>query len=56
MKGSPKAGHESVESYKIRLRKVAMATSRAMIKRAVLSMSGRIKAIYDAKGGHIARD
>ena len=56
LNGSPKTGRESVEAYKVRLRKVAMATSRAMIKRAVLSMSTRVQAVYDAEGGHIARD
>ena len=56
LKGGPKTGKENVEAYKVRLRKVAMATSKALIKKSLLSMHDRIKAVYEAKGGHIDRD
>ena len=54
--GGPKNGRENVEAYKVRLRRVAMATSKTLINRALLSMHDRIQAVYDAKGGHIAKD
>ena len=56
LKGGPKTGKENVEAYKVRLRKVAMATSKALIKKSLLSMHDRIKAVYEAEGGHIDRD
>ena len=44
------------QALKVRLRKVAMTTSRALIKRALLNMHARIKAVFDAEGGHIKMD
>ena len=46
----------SVAAYKARLRRVAMSIPEAEIREAVLSIKARAKAVYDAKGGDIARD
>jgi hypothetical protein len=56
LKEGPKSGRETVEQYKARLRQTAMKTSRVLIKKAILNMNVRIKAVYKAKGGHIDMD
>ena len=48
--------NESVESYKRRLRSVAMRIPSALIKKAVSGMKERATAIWQAGGGDIARD
>ena len=53
---APKAAKESLDKYKARLRKTAMATSKHLIAKAVRSIKKRAKAIYDAKGGDIDFD
>ena len=56
LKEGPKSGRETVEQYQARLRQTAMKTSRVLIKKAILNMNVRIKAVYKAKGGHIDMD
>ena len=48
--------HESVEAYKERLKKTAMAIPSDVIKRAVESIQVRAKQVVAAKGGDIQRD
>ena len=48
--------NESVESYKRRLRSVAMGIPRAVIKTAISGMKERAAAVWQAGGGDIARD
>lgn len=49
-------GRESVEAYKVRLRRVAMRTPPATVLKAVKAMRQRARDIAEAKGGDIARD
>ena len=49
-------GKETVADFKIRLRKVALATPVAVVRKAVEAMRSRAAAIADAQGGDIARD
>ncbi len=56
MKTGPKKRRETVHEYKIRLRKTAMTTSRALVRKAVANMHERAVAIYHAKGNHIDLD
>ena len=51
---SPKK--ESVSQYKTRLRRTAMAIPEAVIRKAVMSIKTRAKAVVEAKGGDIAAD
>jgi hypothetical protein len=55
-KCDPKTKKESVVEYKARLRKVAMSTSRVLIRKTLNNMHKRIAAIYEAKGQHIDID
>lgn len=55
-KCDPKAKKESVEDYKVRLRKVAMSTSRVLIRNALATMHKRIAAVYKAEGQNIKMD
>ena len=55
-KCDPKTKKESVKTYKVRLRKVAMSTSRVLIRKALATMHKRIAAIYKAKGQNIEMD
>jgi hypothetical protein len=47
---------ESVSQYKTRLRRTAMAIPEAVIRKAVMSIKTRAKAVVEAKGGDIAAD
>ena len=49
-------GKETIAAFKIRLRKVALATPVAVVRKAVAAMKTRAAAIADANGGHIKRD
>ena len=49
-------GRESVDQYKKRLRKVAMSTSRFLIRKTLATMKQRINAVYEARGNHIKID
>jgi len=55
-KCDPKTKKESVKTYKVRLRKVAMSTSKVLIRKALATMHKRIAAIYKAKGQNIEMD
>ena len=52
---SPPA-NETVEGYKSRLRRTAMRIPQAVIKKAVLDIRSRARAVAAAEGGDIARD
>ena len=49
-------GRETKTSFMARLRRVALATNRATIRKALAQMKPRIQAVYDAKGAHITMD
>ena len=49
-------GQETADAYKARLRRVAMAIPQALIRKVVLTIRDRAKAVVQAKGGHIPRD
>ena len=55
-KSDPKNKKESVLEYKKRLRKVAMSTSKVLIRKALANMKRRIAAVYAKKGQHIKID
>ena len=50
---APKSKKVTVHDFKRRLRKTALATPAALVKKAVGSIKTRIAAVYAAKGGHI---
>ena len=54
-KGAPE-GRESVSELKRRLRRLALATPRSTVVKAVEAMKSRARMIYDADGSVIARD
>ena len=54
-KGAPE-GRESVSEFKRRRRRVARATPRSTVVKAVEAMKSRARMIYDADGSDIARD
>ena len=54
-KTDPK-GRETAEAYKKRLRKTALATPRAAVRKMVASIRRKAKEIWDAKGGSISSD
>ena len=56
MKAGPRKGCEALDQYKVRLRKTAMAKSRALVRKAVANMHERSVAIYKAQGDHIKMD
>ena len=47
---------ESGSDYKARLRKTALTMPRAAVRKAVEAIRTRAQQIFDAGGGHIARD
>ena len=49
-------GPISVKAFKTKLRRVALALPAAEVRKAVLSIKSRAQAVYEAKGGDIARD
>jgi len=55
-KCDPKTKKESIQEYKARLRKVAMSTSKVLIRTALANIHKRIAAVYKEKGGHIDID
>jgi hypothetical protein len=55
-KCDPKTKKESIQEYKVRLRKVAMSTSKVLIRRALANIHKRIAAAYKEKGRHIDID
>ena len=55
-KCDPKTKKESIQEYKVRLRKVAMSTSKVLIRRALANIRKRIAAVYKEKGRHIDID
>jgi hypothetical protein len=48
--------NESQAQYKARLRRTAMALPAAVVRKAVMSIKKRAKAVVEAKGGDISRD
>jgi hypothetical protein len=56
MAGSAPSGRESVADYKIRLRRTALATPTAYVRKVVGHMKERAKLIWLADGGNIKRD
>ena len=56
MNMSAPKGRESVATFKKRLRKTALRTSTAAVQKAVEAMRKRAQMIWEADGGHIARD
>ena len=55
-RSAPKNAKESLAKYKARLRKTAMATSKHLVRKALLNMKPRVQAIYEAKGRDIDMD
>ena len=55
-KCAPKKRKESVDEFKVRLRKVAMSTSRVLLAKTMGSIRKRVAAIYKAEGHHIKLD
>ena len=55
-KRGPKNKKENAQEYKKRLRKVAMSTSKVLIRKALANMKERIAAVYAEKGQHIKID
>ena len=55
-KCDPKNKKESVQEYKKRLRKVAMSTSKVLIRKALANVKRCIAAVYAKKGQHIQID
>ena len=53
---APKNRKETVEEFKMRLRKTAMGTSQKLLGKAIASIKDRVSAIFEAHGGHIAMD
>jgi hypothetical protein len=49
-------GDESVVAFKKRLRRTALRTSRATVRKMIKAMRKKAKAIYDADGGDIKSD
>ena len=47
---------EKRDAFLARLRRVALATDRAVIRKALLQMKPGIQAVYDQDGGHISMD
>ena len=47
---------EKAQTYKARLRKIALSMPRAAVKKAVQSIRARAQAIFDAEGGNIKED
>lgn len=56
MDTSAPAGNESRAAFKERLRRTAMATPTATVKKALMGMKKRIKAVYDAGGQDVDCD
>ena len=55
-RSAPKNAKESLAKYKARLRKTATATSKHLVRKALLNMKPRVQAIYEAKGRDIDMD
>ena len=49
-------GHETIDSFKRRLRMTALRLLAAIVRKALLAMLGRAKAVVAAKGDSIPRD
>ena len=47
---------ETLDEFKVRLRKTAMSIPQHVIRDGILSVNGRIEGCYKNKGGHIPRD
>ena len=57
LKQNAPRGRETLEAFKTRLRQVAMSTPRESVREALGDgMRKRIRAVFEARGGHIARD
>ena len=56
MKGNAPSGRESLTAFKMRLRRTALATSPAVVRKAVAAMKDRARKIWEANGGDISRD
>ena len=56
MERTDPTGNESALAFKKRLRRTALRTPKAVVRKMVDAMLPRAKAIYDANGGHIAFD
>ena len=56
MEASAPSGHETIDELKKRMRRVALRTPKAVIRKAILQMSTRIQKVYEEKGGDIDID
>lgn len=56
MKRTDPSGNETALAFKKRLRRTALRTPKAVVRKMVAAMLPRAKAIYDADGGHIDCD
>ena len=56
MHASALNGRESIEDYKIRLRRTALSTPTAAVRKMVEAMRKRARLIWEAKGGDVSED
>ena len=56
MDESAPKGRESVDAFKKRLRKAALSTPRAEVRKMSENMKKKAQQIYDAQGGNIPSD
>ena len=54
-KTAPK-GRESVMPFKVRLRRIALRTSTAVVRKSVEDMRQRARMIWESSGGDITKD
>ena len=48
--------NETVDGFKARLRRTALAIPEAVVKHMLAAIKGRAQSIYEHNGGHIPRD
>ena len=53
---SAPSGRETVDRYKVRLRRTAMRLPTTAVRKAIYDIPTRMRAIVKAKGGNIAKD
>ena len=56
MQAAPQPRNESVDEYKVRLRRTAMRIPTPVVRKMLGSMKARAESVYANGGGHIARD
>ena len=54
--GTVEQYNETVEQYKVRLRRTALAIPEKVVRKTLQSIPGRARAVVKEKGGHIPMD